>query len=153
MPDRFGFNKISRRMNSVNRDFISDGIKLSQEEMKNNFETESANGSEWEDITYRDVPPPILDLTSELKNEAVNNTPSLNIGDNIAIGILTIDPIDPKKGKGYAEFHQQDGTGDTATKGSGDYGRNKMREFCTQSSELDEKQVNLLITKLDKAFL
>ena len=146
--DRFGFNKALNEIKSqATPNFLLGAIKLEQEEMKENFESESANGDPWKELVYRNVPPPILDLEGELKSGAIENLPKIE-GNK---AVLIIDPID-SRGKGYAEFHQQDGSGETATKGTGDYGKNVKREFMTQSPELDEKQKNLLINELNKVF-
>ena len=135
MADKFGFDKISKMMPQVRNNFLRGSIKLSQDEMLENFESESAHGKSWIPITYREPPPPILDLTGKMKEESISGEPVLS-GNS---AVLIIDPIDPSKGEGYADYHQQDGMGEpSAMPGSGDWGKNKKRAFMTQSSELDK---------------
>jgi len=142
MADKFNFAAVSSALKNVEKDFLVKGIKLAQEEMKENFESESsAEGNKsWEDISYRDVPPPILDLTGELKNEAINGVPQ--ISGNKAV--LTIDPID-SRGKGYASYHQE---GENQYRSKSEF----QREFVTQSSSLTEKQVGLLENLVNNSF-
>ena len=142
MADRFGFNISSKQFKLAERNFISNGIKLAQLEMKENFEgeTNSESGNAWNDISYRDFPPPILDLTGELKNEAIGNKPII-VGNS---GTLTIDPID-ERGKGYASYHQ-DGVNQYRSKDE------FHREFVTQSEELTNKQTNLLLNEFNLIF-
>jgi len=139
MGSKLGFGEVAMRIKKVERAFLQQGIKLAQQEFKSNFDSESnAESNEaWEDLTYRDVPPPILDLTGELKNQTTEGIPEISDGK----AVLTIDPIDPKKGKGYADYHE-DGIG-----------RNKKREFVTQSNQLTDKQTELLTELIDKAFI
>lgn len=151
MASKFNFKQVATRMKTVERRFIQKGIKLAQQEMEENFDTESAKeiGS-WEDLVYRDVPPPILDLKGKLKDAAINGKPVI-VGN---VGTLTIDPIDPRRvsgnfNGGYASFHQQtDSDGNII----GDAGFNKIREFVTQSKDLESKQVSLLISELNNSF-
>jgi len=129
-------------MKVVERRFLQKGIELAQEEMKENFDTESnkETGSSWNGISYRDTPPPILDLSGDLKSEAIGNKPII-VGNT---GTLTIDPID-ERGKGYASYHQD---GENQYRSETEF----KREFVTQSKELENKQVSLLINELDRQF-
>jgi len=138
MGSKLGFGEVAMRIKKIERKFLEGGVKLAQQEFKSNFDSESSAESNevWEDLTYRDVPPPILDLTGELKNQATEGIPEISDGK----AVLTIDPIDPKKGKGYADYHE-DGIG-----------RNKKREFVTQSASLENKQIELLTELIDMAF-
>ena len=141
--DRFGFNKLSKAIQSSTPIFLEKGIKLAQEEMKENFESESnaESNQSWNEISYRDVPPPILDLTGQLKEEALNNHPII-LGNK---GILTIDPID-SRGKGYASYHQD---GENQYRDKSEF----QREFVTQSEKLAQKQVNLLESLVNNAIV
>ncbi|MEO7531556.1 MAG: hypothetical protein ABIS69_09095 [Sediminibacterium sp.] len=138
--DRFGFNKI--RIDRVTKRFLTQGIKLAQEEIKQNFDTQSEqeHGKSWNSISYRNVPPPILNLKGKLKFIAINGKPSI-VGNTAT---LTIDPLDDR-GKGYASYHQ-DGINQFRSKD------NFQREFVTQSKNLENKQVSMLIQELDKEF-
>jgi|ERR1700735_1101322 len=143
MAQRFNFRQVQTKMRTVERKFLVEGIKLAQEEMKENFDGEinSETGSSWNSISYRDVPPPILDLTGDLKSEALGNKPVI-VGNTAT---LTIDPIDIR-GKGYASYHQD---GENQYRSQGEF----QREFVTQSKDLENKQVAELIRILDASFL
>ena len=142
MASKFNFSAVQSTLKSVEKEFLVKGIKLAQEEMKENFESESSleGNKSWEDISYRDVPPPILDLTGELKNEAINGVPK--ISGNKAV--LTIDPID-SRGKGYASYHQE---GENQYRSKSEF----QREFVTQSTSLTEKQISLLESLVNNSF-
>lgn len=142
MADRFKFNQVAKKLKITTNRFLRGGIILAQKEMKENFKTESSkeSGQMWPSLKYRTQPPPKLDLTSILKEQCLNNKPYI-FGNK---AVLTIDPLDSNKKfgseHGYASFHQ-DGTPIMA-----------QREFCTQSQDLTEKQVELLINELDRVF-
>lgn len=142
MPNKFNFRQVAQKMRQVERRFLNDGIKLAQQEMKENFDSESnkETGESWNSISYRDVPPPILDLSGDLKGEALGNKPQ--ISGNVAT--LVIDPID-HRGKGYASYHQD---GENQYRSQGEF----QREFVTQSQDLENKQVAELIRILDNTF-
>jgi len=137
MADKFGFGDLARKMKTVEKRFLTGGIKLAQKEMSENFSSESSKESResWADLTYRTEPPPKLDLTGLLKRSSIFGVPFI-FGNKAT---LVINPID-SRGRSYAAYHE-DGIG-----------TNPKREFVTQSNELSNKQVNYLILQLDKAF-
>ena len=142
MGSKFGFGRIDT--SGIARDFLAGGVRLAQEEWKGNFESESTNGESWEQLTYRDVPPPILDLTGKMKDETVNGKPSISVSGANGKAVLDINPED-ERGRNYASFHEQKSSGDTGEiSGDGDYGHNIQRQFLTQSEKLDLEQENLL---------
>ena len=142
MANRFNFSEIKNRMVSVERDFLTKAIDLAKEEIKENFESQSSleSGKSWPELSYREEPPPRLQLTGELMQESLNNKPTI-IGNQ---AILSIDPID-KRGKGYASYHED---GENQYKEKEEF----QSEFVTQSKELENKQVELLIRELNKVF-
>lgn len=138
---KLGFDKLLSSFSNLEREFLTKGVKLAQREFEHNFESESNSESyeTWNDVV-RDVPPPILDVTGKLKNEATTNIPILSKGK----AVLTINPID-ERGREYASYHQ-DGENQYRSK------EEFQREFVTQSEELTQKQVNLLEREADKFF-
>lgn len=143
MSNKFGFSDIARRAKIAERNFLLKGIKLAQEEISENFSSQSSKQSKksWNELSYRNVPPPILDLTGELKGDALGNKPQI-FGNK---AVLTIDPID-ERGKGYASYHE-DGINQYKSKDE------FQREFVTHSNELENNQVSTLIKELNNAFL
>lgn len=133
---KLGFDKLIRNLPNIKRQFLVGGIKLAQKEMATNFDSEinSESGAAWDDVV-RDVPPKILVESGSMKKEALTNKP--NIGGDTAV--LVIDPTD-KRGRNYAAYHQE----------SPSQGNNVQRELVTQSSDLDNKQLDFLIKTVDK---
>ena len=149
MGSKFGFGTSAGKASGLASNFLRGGIKLAQQEFKENFESESAAGDPWQDLSYRDVPPPILDLTGKLKSEATEKSPEISVNGFSGKAVLNINPTD-ERGREYADYHEQDSNGEDGTKGDGDYGRNVQREFVTQSDFLYAKQEALLVSLLDK---
>ena len=141
MPDRFGFGEILKKLPSIEKEWLTDGIKVAQQEFKSNFEQEkdSEKNKNWNPV-IRQVPPPILQDTGEMMEQSISGVPV--ISGNKAV--LTIDPID-ERGKGYAEYHQE---------GINQYRSQEefQRQFITESEDTDKKLKSLLISILDKNF-
>lgn len=139
---KLGFDRIIKRLDRAEKEFLTRGMKLAQKEFSKNFKSQSdaEKGTSWLDVE-RGVPPPILDVSGELVAEA---TSPANIKFSKNFATLTIDPID-ERGRGYAEYHQE-GINQYRTKDS------FQRRFVTQSSNLDREQKNALIIAVEKAF-
>ena len=148
MADRFNFGEVARTFKSIEREFINKGIELAREEMITNISSQSSaeSGKEYPELTYlidwRPKNPPRLVLTGQLFEEIKSNKIQI-IGSNY--GILTIDPED-EKGRGYASYHQE---GENNIKSKDEF----QSEFVTQSDSLANKQVNLLESLVNKAFI
>lgn len=131
----------------VQSQFLKQGVELAREEMISNIETQSSkeSGKSYPDLSYLingvEKQPPRLILTGELFSEIKENP--IQISANSAK--LTIDPIDPDKGEGYASYHQE---GENNYKDKEEF----QAEFVTQSDELANKQINLLTGLLDSSF-
>lgn len=130
---KLGFDRSIRRIGGSKRAFLRGAIVLARKEFKRNFDTETDTESKkrW-DAVLRGYPPPILDVTGELRAQAISGG-VLKFTINSAH--LTIDPLD-ERGRGYASYHQ-DGTP-----------KMHQRRFVTQSESLSKLQQNLL----DKTF-
>jgi hypothetical protein len=139
---KLGFEKLLRDVDKIEKSFLKRGMKLVQKEIKTNFdkETNSETSKNWLDVE-RGVPPPILDVTGELKAQATH--PS-NIIYSKGKAVLTVDPIDIR-GRGYAQYHQ-DGINQYRTKDS------FQREFVTHSNDLENKHLKLLTDIVDNWF-
>lgn len=133
---KLGFNLVISKMKRLERQFLSDGMKLARQEFKFNFDSQSDAESNmlWHPVK-RKVPPKILVNTGNMKSEAIRTGKITTLPGKM---ILTIDPIDIR-GNGYASFHQ-DGEGRI------------QRNYVTQSENLTNKQTNRLLDLLDKAF-
>lgn len=130
---KLGFDKSIRKIGGSKRSFLRGAIVLARKEFKRNFDTESDSESKkrW-DAVLRGYPPPILDVTGELRAQAVSGG---RLEFKLNSAHLTIDPLD-ERGRGYASYHQ-DGTPQM-----------HQRRFVTQSEALSKAQQNLL----DKTF-
>lgn len=141
MGSKLGFGDLLSQLKIAEKEFLKEGIQLAKTEFNENFDLKEDKGDEkggaetWEPLKYRREPPPILQLTGNMRDKTVSAP--IQYGSNFAFFI--IDPLD-KKGRGYASYH--------------DTGTNKMpaRRTVVQSSELDFKQLNALMNILDRVF-
>jgi hypothetical protein len=133
---KLGFDKLIRNLPNIKRRFLVNGIRLAQNEMRENFEGEknSESGTDWKDVK-RPTPPKILIETNSMYEETQNNRPA--ISGNTAV--LTIDPMD-SRGRNYAAYHQEKPS----------QGNNVQREFVTQSADLDKRQLDELCRQVEK---
>ena len=120
----------------IEKRFLTKGMRAAQSEIRRNFnkETDSESGNAWT-MVLRGYPPPILDVTGELRAQALHSG-------NVVImphkAVLTIDPKD-STGRGYAVYHQ-DGV------------NVHQRRFVTQSAKLTTDQTNILLNEIDREF-
>lgn len=130
---KLGFNKAIANYTKMEQAFFRRGMRAAQQEFKRNFDTESdaETGRSW-DMVLRGYPPPILDVTGQLRAEALS---SKNVKIYRGKAVLTVDPIDGR-GRGYAAYHQ-DGDGVN------------QRKFLTQSTNLTRVQTNILLDCFD----
>lgn len=139
---KLGFDKIIKRINTAERNFLKKGMIRAQKEFNHNFdkETNSETKENWP-VLSRPEPPSKLNVSGALKK---NTLYFGNVRFYPGRAILLIDPID-KKGRGYAEYHQE---------GINQYKSKKEfeRKFVTQSRDLDEDQKKILMIEVDRAF-
>lgn len=139
---KLGFDRVIRKMQSIENKFLRKGMKLAQKEFKQNFdgETNSETKENWA-VLERGEPPPKLDVDGLLKANTISFG---NVSFYPKKAILLIDPID-SRGRGYAAYHQ-DGINQYKSK------KDFQREFVTQSEDLTIKQVELLENTTEDAF-
>lgn len=132
----WGFGTAMNRMQAQGKTALREMMDAAQKEFGENFDTESAGGKPWDDVV-RDVPPPILDVTGELRGH-------VEAKGNVAImadkAILTVDPLD-SRGRGYAEYHME-GTPYMP-----------QREFIVQTDSLTAEQEDIILNTIENAFL
>ncbi len=147
MASPFNFGRVASKMRIVEKNFLTKGIELARDEMVKNItsQTSAESGKAYPPLTYLlnwkiPKPPPRLILTGELFDQIKTNRIQI-IG---RLGKLTIDPID-SRGKGYASYHEE---GENQYKSKDEF----QAEFVTQSTELSDKQEQLLLNETTKAF-
>lgn len=132
---KLGFDRSIKQIERANRIFLQRGIRASMQEFKRNFDREmnSETGQGWEAV-LRAYPPPILDVTGELRAQALS---AGNVRYYGYKAVLTADPID-ERGRGYASYHM-DGTPNMT-----------KREFFTQSESLTKEHLSILADVQDR---
>lgn len=140
---KLGFDKALRRLAVAEKRFFVLAMQAAQKEFKTNFDTESnvQTGQSW-DMVVRGYPPPILDVTGELRAETLSRK---NISYFRNKAVLTVDPID-NRGRGYASYHQEGFTHKNGTEV-------EARKFLTQSRQLDRIQLNHLYDCAEWVFI
>lgn len=140
--DKFGFNKVANAVRASEQVFLQKGVQLAREEMISNIalSNNQETGESYPPLSYREEPPQRLVLTGELLREVESNP--IRVSGNHAV--LTIDPID-ERGRGYASYHEE---GENQYKSKSEF----QAEFVTQSSELAQKQINLLESLINSSF-
>jgi hypothetical protein len=131
---KLGFDIGLKAYTSQRRGMLREMMGAAQRTFDQNFENESVDGRVWEDVV-RDMPPPILDVTGQLRGNVVAKGNVQVAGDSAT---LTVDPID-KYGRGYASYHQE-GTD-----------RAPQREYMRQTNDLTDEQVEIIADTFNRA--
>jgi hypothetical protein len=138
---KFDFAEIASKIKVAEKQWLKEGLDLAKEEFDKNFDTKNDKGDDegiggsWEPLKYRTEPPPLLELTGEMRRQTKSATNQFGNG----FGFFIIDPRD-SRGRPYAEYHHT--------------GTDKMaqRRTVVQSSDLDAKQLKKLMQIIDNVF-
>lgn len=142
MPrSKFNFAGLATKIKIAEKQWLEDGLNIAKEEFDRNFESQNDKGDEissggsWEPLKYRREPPPMLQLTGEMRS--VTKSAKNQFGNGFAFFI--IDPKD-SRGRPYASYHHE--------------GTDKMaqRRTVVQSNDLDAKQLKRLMEIIDNVF-